>query len=132
MKSQGGPDANVSNGLRPQNAIGAPDANTRSRGLADNAGSPSPCPDPAGVNSGGRPWYTPTLLAEIRNRQRRVAADMGLAFWDWEQAMGGRCSAHRWRNQVSKLIFINNRHLCINSQYDSLQIYTWIHDSTLS
>jgi lysophospholipase L1-like esterase len=78
--------------------IGAPDANTRNRGLADNAGTPSPCPDPAGVNSGAQPWFTPTLLAELRQRQRRVAHDMGLTFWDWNAAMGGRCSAHRWRN----------------------------------
>ena len=79
--------------------IGAPDANTRNRGLADNFGAPVPCADPPGVDSGGRPWYTPTLLAELRDRQRRVARDMGLAFWDWNAAMGGRCGAHRWRSQ---------------------------------
>ncbi|QLC23192.1 SGNH/GDSL hydrolase family protein [Parasphingopyxis sp. CP4] len=84
--------------------IGAPDANTRNRGLADNAGPPVPCADPAGVNSGGRPWYTPTLLAELRGRQRRVARDMGLAFWDWNAAMGGRCGAHRWRNRDPALM----------------------------
>lgn len=84
--------------------IGAPDANTRNRNLADNAGTPSSCPDPVGVNSGGRPWYTPTLLAELRQRQRRVARDMGLAFWDWDAAMGGRCSAHRWRNRQPALM----------------------------
>jgi len=84
--------------------IGAPDANTRNRGLADNAGTPAPCPDPAGVNSGARPWYTPTLLAELRDRQRRVARDMELAFWDWDAAMGGRCSAHRWRNREPALM----------------------------
>ncbi|MEO1169577.1 MAG: GDSL-type esterase/lipase family protein [Pseudomonadota bacterium] len=79
--------------------IGAPDANTRNRGLADNFGAPVPCADPPGVDSGGRPWYTPTLLAELRDRQRRVARDMGLAFWDWNAAMGGRCGAHRWRSR---------------------------------
>lgn len=84
--------------------IGAPDANTRTRSTADNAGPPSPCPDPPGVNSGSEPWYTPTLLGEIRQRQRRVARDMGLAFWDWNAAMGGRCSAHRWRNQDPALM----------------------------
>jgi lysophospholipase L1-like esterase len=83
----------------PMLLLGVPDANTRSRALADNAGPPSACPDPAGVNSGSRPWYTPTLIADLRDRQRRVARDMGLAFWDWNAAMGGRCSAHRWRNR---------------------------------
>ncbi|MEM8696764.1 MAG: GDSL-type esterase/lipase family protein [Pseudomonadota bacterium] len=84
--------------------IGAPDANTRNRGLADNFGTPVPCADPPGVNSGARPWYTPTLLAELRDRQRRVARDMGLAFWDWNAAMGGRCGAHRWRNREPALM----------------------------
>lgn len=84
--------------------IGAPDANTRNRALADNAGPPSPCPDPVGVDSGSQPWYTPTLLAELRDRQRRVAREMGLAFWDWNAAMGGRCSAHQWRNREPALM----------------------------
>ncbi|WP_298020387.1 GDSL-type esterase/lipase family protein [uncultured Parasphingopyxis sp.] len=69
--------------------IGAPDAQTQSTALADNFGSPQSC---------GTGWYTPTLLGEIRSRQRRVAREMGLAFWDWNEAMGGRCSADRWRN----------------------------------
>ncbi len=70
--------------------IGAPDAQTQNRSLADNAGAPVAC------DSG---WYTPTLLAELRSRQRGVARDMGLAFWDWDRAMGGRCSAHDWRGR---------------------------------
>jgi lysophospholipase L1-like esterase len=70
--------------------IGAPDAETRNRGLADNFGAPVAC-------EGG--WYTPTLLGELRARQRRVAQEMGLAFWDWNAAMGGRCSAVDWRNR---------------------------------
>ncbi|MBC2776831.1 GDSL-type esterase/lipase family protein [Parasphingopyxis marina] len=70
--------------------IGAPDANTRNRGLADNFGAPVACAEG---------WYTPTLLAELRTLQRRVAREMGLAFWDWNAAMGGRCSAHDWRTR---------------------------------
>lgn len=85
--------------------IGAPDANTRDPGLADNGqGMPVPCADPPGVDSGGRPWYTPTLLADIRNRQMRVARDMGLGFWDWNAAMGGQCAAHRWRNEYPPMM----------------------------
>ena len=29
-------------------------------------------------------------------RQRAVARDLGLAFWDWEAAMGGRCASRTW------------------------------------
>ena len=61
---------------------GAPDAATR---------------DPAaGGGDCGEGYYTPALLGEVRRRQRAVARDMGLAFWDWEAAMGGRCASRAW------------------------------------
>ena len=37
----------------------------------------------------------PLSLAVVRDVQRRVAADMGVAFWDWQGRMGGTCSADR-------------------------------------
>jgi len=37
----------------------------------------------------------PPMLAVVRDLQRRVAADMGVAFWDWHGRMGGDCSADR-------------------------------------
>ena len=37
----------------------------------------------------------PPSLAVVRDVQRRVAADMGVAFWDWRGRMGGECSADR-------------------------------------
>ena len=37
----------------------------------------------------------PPNLAVVRDVQRRVAADMGVAFWDWHGRMGGDCSADR-------------------------------------
>lgn len=37
----------------------------------------------------------PPSLAVVRDVQRRVAADMGVAFWDWHGRMGGDCSAER-------------------------------------
>lgn len=39
-------------------------------------------------------WKAPVLLAVVRDVQHRVAADMGVAFWDWRGRMGGDCSAH--------------------------------------
>jgi lysophospholipase L1-like esterase len=41
-------------------------------------------------------FSTPRLLPAIREAQRHLAREQGLAFWDWERAMGGRCSAGRW------------------------------------
>ena len=37
----------------------------------------------------------PPSLAVVRDVQRRVAADLGVAFWDWQGRMGGGCSADR-------------------------------------
>ena len=71
--------------------IGAPDAATRNMAIASNGASPPvPC---------GEGWATPGLLADIRDRQRAVAMRLGLAFWDWNAAMGGACSVHSWRQQ---------------------------------
>ncbi|MEA3013560.1 MAG: hypothetical protein QOD42_2105 [Sphingomonadales bacterium] len=62
--------------------VGAPDAASR-----DPAAAGGDC---------GEGYYTPALLGQIRRRQRAVARDLGLAFWDWEAAMGGRCAARAW------------------------------------
>ncbi|WP_428149942.1 GDSL-type esterase/lipase family protein [Brevundimonas sp.] len=37
----------------------------------------------------------PPSLAMVRDVQRRVAADLGVAFWDWQGRMGGACSSDR-------------------------------------
>ncbi|HYC98110.1 GDSL-type esterase/lipase family protein [Brevundimonas sp.] len=37
----------------------------------------------------------PPSLAVVRDVQRRVAADLGVAFWDWHGRMGGDCSSDR-------------------------------------
>ena len=63
--------------------LGAPDAASRSAGMGASCG--------AG-------WYTPNLLDGVRSVQRRVARELRLGFWDWEQAMGGRCASQSWLN----------------------------------
>lgn len=75
----------------PMLLIGAPDAATRNMAIASNGIAP---PVPCG---GG--WATPGLLADIRERQRALAMRLGLAFWDWNAAMGGACSIQSWRQQ---------------------------------
>nr|WP_246328920.1 GDSL-type esterase/lipase family protein [Brevundimonas lenta] len=37
----------------------------------------------------------PPSLAVVRDVQRKVAADLDVAFWDWHGRMGGDCSADR-------------------------------------
>lgn len=65
----------------PLMLLGAPDAASRSAGMGASCG--------AG-------WYTPNLLNGVRSVQRRVARELRLGFWDWEQAMGGRCASQSW------------------------------------
>lgn len=44
----------------------------------------------------GLPLFTPPGLAVVSAVQRKVAADLGLAFWDWRARQGGACAAVRW------------------------------------
>ena len=46
----------------------------------------------------------PPTLAVVRDVQRRVAADMGVAFWDWHGRMGGDCSADRLAMRAEPLM----------------------------
>jgi lysophospholipase L1-like esterase len=74
--------------------LGAPDAGTDRRELAHNAEPASGGAYPVESSSGG--WFPPPALARIRDVQRRVAADEGVAFWDWAARMGGPGAAQSW------------------------------------
>lgn len=49
---------------------------------------------PGGCSADGQ-RRPPPSLAVVRDVQRRVSAEMGVAFWDWQGRMGGECSADR-------------------------------------
>lgn len=68
--------------------LGAPD------GLRRSASSVGPQPWSQSCGSEGE-WQTPPNLALVRDVQRRVSGDLGVAFWDWYGRMGGACSADR-------------------------------------
>jgi lysophospholipase L1-like esterase len=63
---------------------------------------PPPLPPPPVVrqvvasDAGRPPLFPPAGLASVRGVQRRVAASLNLAFWDWEARMGGPCTAPAW------------------------------------
>lgn len=47
----------------------------------------------------GLPLFTPPALGAVAAVQRRLAAELGLAFWDWRARQGGACAAVRWMQQ---------------------------------
>jgi lysophospholipase L1-like esterase len=55
-------------------------------------------------------WTTPPGLAQVRAVQKRVAAEDGLAFWDWAARMGGAGSVHRWAEADPHLMFPDHVH----------------------
>ncbi|NMN05728.1 MULTISPECIES: GDSL-type esterase/lipase family protein [unclassified Novosphingobium] len=44
----------------------------------------------------GGGWSVPGHLAQMRALERRLATTLGLAFWDWQGAMGGPCTTMAW------------------------------------
>ena len=75
------------NGALTQLRVSAPDAAILLLGAPEGlkAGTGGPC--------GGR--AAPPALTMVRDVQRRVAGETGVAFWDWYGRMGGDCSAER-------------------------------------
>jgi lysophospholipase L1-like esterase len=106
--------------------LGAPDSATRTPSLMTLGGIASPAcgaapvdtaapvvvrpgeivqPLPADASATASSGWRPTgALASVQAIQRRVAHDLGLAYWDWSRAMGGRCTAHRWVTDPTPLM----------------------------
>ncbi|MFD1951440.1 SGNH/GDSL hydrolase family protein [Sphingomonas arantia] len=40
--------------------------------------------------------FVPPGMRAVRDIQRRIAGELGLAFWDWGARMGGPCSSTQW------------------------------------
>ena len=53
---------------------------------------------------GANPLFPPAGLAAVRDVQRRVAASLNVAFWDWEQRLGGRCAAVKFVKGATPLM----------------------------
>lgn len=102
----GAPDANTRNVALFSNGPGsAVDCNARSQTLEDvmatlraseAAGQGAQTPALPETDPTGRPLFVPPGLAAVRDVQRRVAAELNIAFWDWQARMGGACSAARF------------------------------------
>ncbi len=87
---------------------GAPGASVLLLGPPDGVRHPSLG---AGTMCPGGVWQQPENLAKIRELQRNVAREMGLAWWDWSKAMGGTCSMVDWAAQTPPLASADHLHL---------------------
>lgn len=86
----------------PMLLLGAPDSATKLPQLQSGAdGFSAPCADAAGLADAWRPT---AALATVQMLQRSTAHAMGLAFWDWSQRMGGRCTAIDWSSRQPPLM----------------------------
>ncbi|MBV8779728.1 MAG: hypothetical protein JO258_21255 [Alphaproteobacteria bacterium] len=56
-------------------------------------------------------WHPPPNLAAVREVQRSAAARRGWAYWDWYDAMGGRCSIDRMASAEPPLAAPDHVHL---------------------
>jgi lysophospholipase L1-like esterase len=65
--------------------LGPPDALSRNAALRGNA-----------ARCRGSSLFAPAGIEAVRQVQRKVAGELDLAWWDWQAAMGGPCSAARW------------------------------------
>ncbi|QNA86580.1 SGNH/GDSL hydrolase family protein [Sphingomonas sp. So64.6b] len=85
--------------------LGAPDALSRNTALRNNApGVVVGCPEPEGPATRAAPLFAPPALGRVRAIQRKVASELGLAYWDWQARMGGPCSAARWAAAVPAMM----------------------------
>ena len=64
-------------------------------------------PAPARVATPPRPaggLFPPAALQAVREVQRRVAASLGVSYWDWNARMGGRCTSVTWARATPPLM----------------------------
>ncbi len=110
----GAPDAGTRNTALSSNGPGAPiDCNEKPQSIDDimvalrsseAAGEGTQTPVQPSVDPASRPLFVPPGLDAVREVQRRVAADLHIAFWDWQARMGGACSAPRFVRAVPPLM----------------------------
>ncbi len=91
----------------PMLLLGAPDSATRRADLragyegCDIGPRPAPSLAPIGADQPllaliPSDWSPTANLLTVQSLQRRLAHELGLAYWDWSAAMGGRCTASVW------------------------------------
>jgi lysophospholipase L1-like esterase len=86
--------------------LGPPDGNRRDKSCSGDAINTG-----CGVAAGACGWQMPRNLPEVAAVQRRIAGQMGAAFWNWSAAMGGACSLHAFVGHDPPLAMPDHVHL---------------------
>ncbi|MEO8374617.1 MAG: GDSL-type esterase/lipase family protein [Sphingomonas bacterium] len=88
----------------PMLMLGAPDALSRQPALRTNAPGDAVECEPAQPGVARPPLFAPPALAAVRSIQRRIASELGVAWWDWQAQMGGPCAARSWVQRDTPLM----------------------------
>jgi lysophospholipase L1-like esterase len=88
--------------------IGPPQAERGAKGCIKDAGSIGCKPDATG--SAGRAWPVPPKLDRVREIQRNLAKEEGVAFWDWANIMPAKCGADAWYRASPPLVTRDHVH----------------------
>jgi lysophospholipase L1-like esterase len=65
----------------------------------------------APIACGDPNWTEPPNLGPIRGIERRIAAQEGAYYWDWQAAMGGPCTMLRWATTTPPMAAPDRVHL---------------------
>jgi lysophospholipase L1-like esterase len=85
--------------------IGPPQAGRKSSGCTHATN----CRHPADADQCA--WPSPPQLSHVRDVQREIAKEQGLAFWDWAAIMPAKCGALAWHVAATPLIAADGVHL---------------------
>jgi lysophospholipase L1-like esterase len=58
-------------------------------------------------------WQTPANLALVRDTQRDIAKQRGLAYWNWAEIMPSDCGAHQWNKMSPALMSRDHVHFTV-------------------
>jgi lysophospholipase L1-like esterase len=56
-------------------------------------------------------WASPPQLVRVREVQKELAKQEGIAFWDWAGIMPAKCGAHVWHMAATPLVTADHVHL---------------------
>ena len=88
-------------------------------GVGQNCGAGAVVQTAAMESSGKCRFPIPPKLNPVREAQRRLAARLGVAFWDWSTVQGGICGAQVWAAENPPLMAHDYVHMTLEGYKQS-------------